>query len=85
MSTSDIEVTGHLMNAGSGAVTLIAGWDGVYDPAHLTDAGHYGLNGGSITIGGADAETDASIGSAGGALHLYGANLNIDGALTRAV
>jgi filamentous hemagglutinin family protein len=78
LSTSDIEITGHLMNAGSGAVTLIAGWDGVYDAAHLTDTGHYGLNGGSITIGGEDAETDASIGSAHGALHLYGANLNID-------
>ncbi len=78
MSTSDIEVTGHMMNAGTGAITLIAGWDGVYDAAHLTDTGHYGLNGGSITIGGEDAETDASIGSAGGALHLYGANLNID-------
>ena len=74
----DIGVVGTVQNAASGAVTLIAGWDGGSDPDAWTDAGHFGLNNGTITIGGDAAKSDASVGSAHGDLRLYGANLNID-------
>ncbi|HEY4940438.1 MAG TPA: filamentous hemagglutinin N-terminal domain-containing protein [Rhizomicrobium sp.] len=78
LSVGDITIGGGVQNAGTGAITLIAGWDGVYDPAHMTEAGHYGLNGGSITVGGDNAAGDAGVGAAHGALNLYGADLNID-------
>ena len=57
-----------------------AGWDGIYDPAHLTDGTirSWTNNGGSILVGGDDADGDAAVGTAHGRLSLYGANLNID-------
>jgi filamentous hemagglutinin family protein len=78
LAAGDIEIASSLQNAGGGAITLVAGWDGVYDPARIGVAGTYGNNDGSITIGSDDADSDASVGAAHGALNLYGAGLDLD-------
>ncbi|MEI9886954.1 MAG: filamentous hemagglutinin N-terminal domain-containing protein [Rhizomicrobium sp.] len=79
LSASDIAVTGHLQNAGSGAITLIAGWDGsTLDPAHLTDVGHFGLNNGSVTIGGSGAAGSVAIGTGSGVTTIAGHNVAVE-------
>ncbi len=77
LAAGDIELDGAIENAGSGAITVVAGWDGIYDPKRIGVAGTYGNNDGTITIGGANAQGDSALGTASGALSLYGANLNV--------
>ncbi|MEI9991929.1 MAG: filamentous hemagglutinin N-terminal domain-containing protein [Rhizomicrobium sp.] len=79
LSAGDINIAGGFQNAGSGAITLVAGWNGVYDPNAIGAAGTYGVdNQGTIVIGGYDAAGFAGIGAAQGDLRLYGANLYLD-------
>ena len=78
LAAGNVVIGGTVQNAGSGAIDVVAGWNGsTTDPAHLGDAGVYGNNGGSITIGGADASGNASLGSAGGATNLYAQDVTL--------
>ncbi|HEY0301252.1 MAG TPA: hypothetical protein VGC36_07975, partial [Rhizomicrobium sp.] len=64
LAQGDILVAGSIQNSGSGAITLVAGWDGTTrDAAHFLDAGVYG-NGGDVEFGGGLG--DAALGSAAG-------------------
>ena len=76
LSTGDIDVTSTLRNDGAGAITLVAGWNGVYDPSHLGAFGTYG-RGGSITVGGEGASGNVSIGAASGALNIFTTSLTL--------
>ncbi|MBV9905045.1 MAG: hypothetical protein JO346_10755, partial [Alphaproteobacteria bacterium] len=60
--------TGRVRNAGTGAITLVAGWDGttVGDAQTLRNANAYGLNHATFTIGGGSAFETVTVGSAGG-------------------
>ncbi len=80
VSAGNITVAGTLENSGTGAMTLVAGWDGV-TPAGTaaSTAGAFGLNGGSVTIGGAGAAGNAAFGSAGGTTTIAAANLTMTG------
>jgi len=78
LSAGDILVDGTLQNDGAGAVTLVAGWDGIYDPSLIGHAGTYGNNDGTIIVGAGNG-SPVSVGTHSGALTLYGANLVIDG------
>ncbi|HUZ72329.1 MAG TPA: hypothetical protein VMU87_05035, partial [Stellaceae bacterium] len=82
LAGGNIDVVGGVQNAGTGAMTLIAGWDGV-TPAALaaTTPGAYGNrgNGGNVVIGGAGATGDATFGSAGGTTTVAAANLAVAG------
>ncbi len=67
LSAGSFEVQDSIQNAGSGAINIVAGWNGTtLNPLHFTDSGVYGNNKGSVTIGGANATGDAAVGSAGG-------------------
>ncbi len=69
---------GSLQNAGTGATNIVAGWDGsTFDAAHFGDAGVYGNHGGSVTIGGADADGDVAVGSMGGKTFVAANNVNV--------
>jgi filamentous hemagglutinin family protein len=73
---SNALVLGNIQNSGSGAITLLAGWDGhTLDPAHFLDSGVYGNGGGSVVVGGVAATGDASIGSFGGLTTIAGSNV----------
>ncbi len=77
LSASDINIGGDIQNAGSGAITLVAGWDGVYDPTKIGAAGTFGLNNATVSIGGGEIQQDAGIGTLGGTLSVYTGNLAI--------
>ena len=78
LSAGDIQIEAAIENSGSGAVNLVAGWNGTtIDPAHLGGDGVYGRNGGSILLGGAGAAGNAAIGSAGGAANLYAQDVTL--------
>ncbi|MEI9995549.1 MAG: filamentous hemagglutinin N-terminal domain-containing protein [Rhizomicrobium sp.] len=80
LSAGNIVIAADVQNAGTGAINLIAGWDGTtLDPAHILNDGVYANNGGGVTIGGADATGNVSVGSANGATHVAGAFVTVDG------
>ncbi len=80
LDAGNLVFTGSLQNSGSGALNFIAGWDGfTLDLASLTQAGVYGNNGGSISIGGNGAGGNVAVGSAGGLTTLAASNLNLTG------
>ena len=80
LATGNIAVSGTLENSGAGAITLVAGWDGVTAAALApTTAGAFGLAGGTVSIGGSGAAGNAAIGSAGGTATVAAANLTLNG------
>ncbi|HEY8949011.1 MAG TPA: filamentous hemagglutinin N-terminal domain-containing protein [Rhizomicrobium sp.] len=65
LSQGDINIDSSIQNNGTGAINLIAGWDGV--EGHLTGAGQYGLNDGSVYF-----EASVAVGSKGGKTTIAG-------------
>jgi filamentous hemagglutinin family protein len=80
LAGGNVTVGGTIENAGTGAITLVAGWDGATATslAPIT-AGAFGLGGATLTIGGATASGNAAVGSAGGATTVAAGNLDLDG------
>jgi filamentous hemagglutinin family protein len=78
LSTGNVVFLGSLQNDGSGAINVVAGWDGTtLDPGQFTATGVFGNNGGSITIGGAQAFGSVAVGSAGGATTLAASDVSL--------
>ena len=78
LTAGNFAVEDSWQNSGTGAINLVAGWNGTtLDPAHFGDAGVFGNAGYGITIGGSNALSNSSFGSAGGATSLYGASLSL--------
>ncbi|HWD28008.1 MAG TPA: filamentous hemagglutinin N-terminal domain-containing protein, partial [Rhizomicrobium sp.] len=84
LAQGSIIVLADIQNAGTGAINLVAGWDGTTtNTADFTNPGVYGNNGGTITL-----ENDlssaaisghlATVGSAGGVVTLAAAGLSLD-------
>lgn len=79
LAQGNVTVTGMVQNAGSGGLTVVAGWDGVTRAAAVaTTRSAYGLAGGSVVIGGSGATGSATLGSAGGGTLVAAANLTLD-------
>src|SRR5262249_14399601 len=77
LTAGDFYIEGVVQNTGTGAINIIAGWDGhTVDPAHFTDAGVYGNNDGSVFISGSDGS--AAIGSFGGTTTVAGADITLE-------
>ncbi|MGN6516855.1 MAG: two-partner secretion domain-containing protein, partial [Rhizomicrobium sp.] len=82
-AASNLEITGDIVNAGTGNVTVIAGWDGqTTDPTALAEldvanATTYGQNDGTVTVQASGGS--ASIGSAGGVTTVAGYSVTVDG------
>jgi hypothetical protein len=65
-----------VQNSGTGAINLVAGWDGhTLAPASFGNTGVFGNNSGAVLIGGAHATSNVAIGSAGGTTSVYAASL----------
>jgi filamentous hemagglutinin family protein len=78
LSTNDISVGGSIQNSGSGAINIVAGWDGLtLDPAQFNQAGVFGNNNEGVTIGGNT--QGVSVGSRGGMTSIDAASLMLDG------
>ena len=78
LSAGDFEISSHIQNNGTGAINLVAGWDGqTTNLGALTNAGVYGNNSGSITIDGTS--QDASVGSASGKTTVLGYDIHLTG------
>jgi filamentous hemagglutinin family protein len=80
LAAGDMDVTGSVTNLSSGAITLVAGWDGVTlgSAAQLRTSGAYGQNDAVMTIGGEDADGDVDVGSALGTTTVLSGDLDID-------
>jgi filamentous hemagglutinin family protein len=79
LATGNLDVASTIENDGSGAVTLVAGWDGhTLDPAALKVVGAFGNNGGVVTIGGEDASGNVFVGSASGTTTVLTGELDVD-------
>jgi filamentous hemagglutinin family protein len=74
-----LNVVGTVSNAGTGAITLVAGWDGttVGTAAQIEAAHAYGLDSALLTVGSSGQIADASVGSAGGLTTLLTRDLSI--------
>ncbi|HZL59267.1 MAG TPA: hypothetical protein VFC38_06175, partial [Stellaceae bacterium] len=89
LASRDIVIEGAVQNDGSGAVNVVAGWDGTTGlsgstvtfsqiAANPSSFGHGGSgNSGDVTIDGSG--TFAAIGSAGGATNIAGRNVFVEG------
>jgi filamentous hemagglutinin family protein len=89
LSTRDIAFSASVQNNGTGAVQAVAGWDGstgitagTASFASILSANAYGLNNGSIQIGGTSSTTNVSVGSRFGATDVAGLNLSLFGSAT---
>ncbi len=79
-TAGDFDIETSIQNAGSGAVTLVAGWDGHTLPqSSLTAAGVYGNGGHSLTIGGTGAAGNVAVGSSGGQTTIAADNVTMSG------
>ncbi|MEJ0027112.1 MAG: filamentous hemagglutinin N-terminal domain-containing protein [Rhizomicrobium sp.] len=78
LATGGLDIQAGIENSGSGAITLVAGWDGIYDPNTIGATGTFGFNGGTITIGGGEGGHYSGVGTAQGDLKVYGANLTLN-------
>ncbi len=76
LAQGDIDIVSSIQNAGSGAITLVAGWDG-QEAIDFSIPGTYGLDGGSVNLGGETAD-NVFVGSAHGTTHVYAASLNFN-------
>lgn len=78
LAGGNVTVAGAVQNAGTGPITVVAGWDGVTPAAQAASTqGAFGRNGGSVVIGGADASGNAALGSAGGTTTVAAADLAV--------
>jgi filamentous hemagglutinin family protein len=78
LTAGNFGVTYSLQNSGTGAITIVAGWDGhTLDAAHFGDQGVYGNGNKGVLIGTSYATGNAALGSAGGTTSIYGATLSI--------
>ncbi len=76
LAAGNLVFAGSVQNAGSGAINLVAGWDGTtLTPSSFGNAGVAGNNAKGITIGGSTASGEVAVGSAGGTMSVYGASL----------
>ncbi|HET7085992.1 MAG TPA: YDG domain-containing protein [Rhizomicrobium sp.] len=74
----DLTVNANVQNSGAGAILAVAGWDGVTSaPAILNTPGAYGLNGGSVLIGGGAAAGNIALGSRNGSTIVAAGNLSL--------
>ena len=79
LSVDNVNLGSSIENSGTGNVTVVAGWDGVTtNLSQLTNSGVYGNNGGTITIGGQNANGNVAVGSAGGTTTFAAADLVIE-------
>ncbi len=77
-SASNVVFLGSLQNDGSGAINVVAGWDGTtLDPAQFTSALVFRNNSGSIVLGGDQAFGNVAVGSAGGMTTLAASDINL--------
>jgi filamentous hemagglutinin family protein len=75
-----IDIQASIQNAGSGAISVVGGWDGFTDPASAAFIpGAYG-NGedSTVTIGGASADDDVAVGTQFGTTTLSSGHLVVD-------
>ncbi len=78
LSTHDIAIGGSIQNIGSGAINVVAGWDGLtLDASQFNQAGVFGNNNEGVTIGGNS--QGVSVGSHGGTTSIDAASLTLDG------
>ncbi|MBL6938464.1 MAG: filamentous hemagglutinin N-terminal domain-containing protein [Alphaproteobacteria bacterium] len=76
--TGNAAIEANIQNAGSGAINLLAGWDGhTLDAAHFLDSGVYGNNGATAAVFAPGANSTASLGSAGGATTVAAATVDV--------
>ena len=67
MAGRNLTINANVQNGEGGAIFAVAGWDGVTDPsAVLCTTASYGGNGGSVLIGGNNANRGVAIGSRNG-------------------
>jgi len=79
LSVDNINLASSIQNSGSGNIDVIAGWDGTTtNLSSLTNSGVYGNNGGTITIGGENANGNVAVGSAHGTTTFAAANLIVE-------
>ena len=79
MSADNVDVDSSIQNDGAGNIAIVAGWDGTTTAlASLTNAGVYGNNGGTITIGGENANGNVAVGGASGTTIFAAADLTIE-------
>ena len=79
LAEGSIVANAGIQNMGSGAINLIAGWNGVtMPPSPLTAPGVYGNNGGSIFVGASGASGNVAIGSASGMTTFAGTNIFVE-------
>jgi filamentous hemagglutinin family protein len=88
LAAGNLEVVSTLENDGSGAINVVAGWDGhTLDSSQFTTSGVFGNNGGSLFVGGKGGGSDSSlsngggnagIGTAGGTLTVAANNITLD-------
>ncbi|HXQ52375.1 MAG TPA: hypothetical protein VN802_14880, partial [Stellaceae bacterium] len=86
-----IDIEGNIQNAGSGAVNVVAGWDGTHGLAlpsttfNLADiTGHpssFANNSGAVTVGNGDQLETIAVGSLQGATTILGASLTLQGSV----
>jgi filamentous hemagglutinin family protein len=92
LSGGSLVVNGSLQNSDTGAVTVVAGWDGAtglvggqvagFSPATLLGtANSYGRNGGDITIGSGSQTFSVVVGSLGGGTTVAGRNITLNAGL----
>ncbi|MGH8322515.1 MAG: beta strand repeat-containing protein, partial [Steroidobacteraceae bacterium] len=83
LSVRNLVVAGNVQNDGTGAINAVAGWDGTTtDATQFGNLGVFGNNNGNVIIGNQDfgppGEMDASLGSHGGTVSVFAANLDLD-------
>jgi filamentous hemagglutinin family protein len=77
LDTGSLHIQSSIQNSGSGAIYVVGGWDGTTtDASNFTNAGVYGNNGGSITVG--DVLGDVAVGSRGGTTTFAADNIDVD-------
>jgi len=79
LSAGNLVFAGGLQNAGSGAINIVAGWDG-HTLSGFGASGVAGNNAKGVTIGGASAAGNVAVGSAGGQTSIWGASLAVNAA-----
>jgi len=76
VSAGNVIIDDNIQNAGSGNVTIVAGWNTAISPsAVLSSSGAYGVGGKSLTVGGTTAAGSVSVGSKSGTTNLLAGSL----------
>ncbi|MGH6995936.1 MAG: beta strand repeat-containing protein, partial [Stellaceae bacterium] len=79
-----LTINNSIQNSGSGALSLVAGWDGTAptsasNVSNLISGTHYGSTGGNVVIGNGSQTITVAVGSAGGATTVLGDNITLNG------